>query len=132
MKAGSYKYKSVDEYIGYYPENIKAILEKLRKAIKQAAPKAEEVISYNMPAFKQNGMLIFYAVNKKHIGLYPTASGITVFKEELADYETSKGAIRFPIDKALPLTLIKNIVKYKVQENAEKAKVKADLKNVNK
>ena len=106
------------------PKNVRSILEGLKKTIKQAAPQAEEVISYNMPAFKFNGMLVWYAAYKEHIGFYPTASPIKVFKDELAGYKTSKGAIQFPIEKAIPTTLIKNIVKFRINENLEKAKRK--------
>src|SRR4051812_40707442 len=122
MKAESYKYKTVDEYLSTFPESVKSTLEKLRKTIKQAAPKAEEVISYNMPAFKLNGMLVYYAAYQNHIGFYPTRSGVSVFKDELANYETSKGTVKFPIDKALPLGLVKEIVKFRVEENNEKVR----------
>ena len=99
----------------------KEILIKLRKAIQQAAPKAEELISYNMPAFKLNGMLVYYAAYKEHIGFYPGAVIQTAFKDDLAGYETSKGTIKFPIGKSLPLGLIKEIVKYRAKQNMEKA-----------
>lgn len=123
MKSTSMKFKTVDEYIATFPENIQVILETMRSTIKQAAPKAEEVISYNMPAFKFHGMLVFYAAYKKHIGFYPT-SIIRFFKDDLVAYKTSKGAVQFPIDKVLPIRLIKNIVKCKVRTNLEKAKAK--------
>lgn len=102
----------------------KTLAEELRATIKQAAPKAEEVISYNMPAYKQDGVLVYYAVNQKHIGFYPTSSPIEVFKEELKDYVTSKGAIQFPMEKSIPKTLVKKIVKFRLNENLEKAKAK--------
>ena len=120
----SAKFKTVDQYLSGLPENVRDILEGLKKTIKQVAPQAEEVISYNIPAFKLNGMLVWYAAYKEHIGFYPTSSPIKVFKDELAGYKTSKGAIQFPIDKAIPTTLIKKIVKYRVNENLEKAKMK--------
>jgi uncharacterized protein YdhG (YjbR/CyaY superfamily) len=97
----------------------------LRKTIKEAAPQAEELISYNIPAFKQNGVLVYYAAYKNHIGFYPTSSPMKVFKKELANYKTSKGAIQFPIEKAIPKTLVSRIVKYRVKENLEKAMIKA-------
>lgn len=128
MKAGT-KFKTVDEYFSILPEKTKSILEKLRKAIRQAAPQAEEVISYNMPAFKLQGALVYYAAYKAHIGFYPAGyAAIKAFEKELAPYETSKGTIRFPIDKALPLGLIKNIVKYRVRQNLEKASLKTKKK----
>jgi uncharacterized protein YdhG (YjbR/CyaY superfamily) len=111
------KVKSVDEYIHSFPIDIENKLEKIRQTIKKAAPKAEEVISYQMPAFKLNGMLVWYSAFKNHIGFYPTARAIEIFKKELNKYETSKGTIKFPNDKKIPLTLISKITKYRVKEN---------------
>jgi uncharacterized protein YdhG (YjbR/CyaY superfamily) len=110
------KYKNIDDYIGSFPHNIKVKLQKLREIIKQAAPEAEEVISYNMPAFKQKGILAYFAAYAGHIGFYPTSSGIAAFKDELKKYETSKGTIRFPHDKDIPGKLVTKIVKFKVKE----------------
>ena len=123
MKATTYS--NVEEYISGFPAKTKALLKEMRKLIKETAPGAEEVISYNMPAFKLNGMLVYYAGNKAHIGFYPTSSPIRVFKDELSGYKTSKGAIQFPIEKGLPASLIKKIVKYRIKENMEKQKLKA-------
>jgi len=120
----SRKFKTVDEYFSVFPADTPKMLEQLRTTIKQVAPKAEEVISYNMPAFKQNGMLVYYAAYKNHIGFYPTSSPMKAFKKELAGYKTSKGAIQFPIDKTIPKTLVKNIVKFRAKENAEKTSLK--------
>ena len=120
MKASSTKFKTVDEYLSALPENAKAILKEFRKTIKQAAPQAEELISYNMPAFKLHGILVYYAAYDRHIGFYPTSSPMKVFKDELADYKTSKGAIQFPIEKTIPAALVKKIVKFRVNENLEK------------
>ena len=122
------KFKTVDEYLSALPANTKEILKELRKTIKQAAPQAEELISYNMPAFKLNGMLVYYAAYKDHIGFYPTPSGIEAFKKELSDYEGAKGSIKFPIDKPLPLGLITKIVKFRLKENLEKAETKVKKK----
>lgn len=127
MKAGK-KFKTVDEYISSIPTGPKEKLEGLRNAIKQAAPKAEEVISYNIPAFKFHGMVTFYAAYKTHIGFYPTASAISLFKKELEKYELAKGTVRFPLDKPLPLALIKKIVKFKMSENLVKAELKLKTK----
>ena len=125
MKATSNtKFKTVDEYLSAVPANAKSILEKLRKTIKQAAPQAEELISYNMPAFKLNGMLVYYAAYKDHIGFYPTPSGIEAFKKELSDYEGAKGSVKFPIVRPVPFDLISKIVKFRVGENLEKAGAK--------
>jgi uncharacterized protein YdhG (YjbR/CyaY superfamily) len=115
------KPNSTDEYIQSFPPKTQVILEALREKIKEAAPGAEEVISYQMPAFRLNGIVVYFGGHKDHIGLYPTASGVEVFKKELADYKYSKGAIQFPIDKPMPYDLITRIVKYRVKENLEKA-----------
>jgi uncharacterized protein YdhG (YjbR/CyaY superfamily) len=81
-----------------------------------------------MPAYKYKGMLVYFAGYKNHIGLYPTASGVKVFEKELAKYKTSKGAIQFPLDKSLPLPLIKKIIKYRVKENEKKEELKLKKK----
>ena len=117
MKAAAHKFTTVEEYFSAFPANAKRLLKQMRKTILEAAPKAEEVISYNMPAFRLNGALVFYAAYKGHIGFYPTASGIQNFKKELSGYQVSKGAVRFPIDQPLPLALISKIVKFRVREN---------------
>ncbi len=118
MEKRNEKYKDIDDYNGSQPANIQEILEQLRQAIKQAAPNAKETISYGMPAFRQNNTLVYYALNKEHIGFYPTPGPIIQFKKELEKYKTSKGAIQFPIDKPLPLTLIDKIVKFRIEEDA--------------
>ena len=116
--------KTIDDYLAVCPADIRKILIGLRETIKKAAPKAEEKISYQMPAFFQKGDLVYFAALKNHIGFYPTPSGIEAFKEELSDYVTSKGAVRFPYEKPLPLKLISDIVKFRVIENLEKEDVK--------
>lgn len=118
------KAKDVDGFIATYPKNIQVLLKELRATIKKAAPKAEEVISYNIPAYKQYGMLVYFAAYKNHIGFYPTPSGVSEFKKELAAYKVSTGAIQFPYDKPLPLSLITKIVKFRVMENTVKEKSK--------
>ncbi|MBS1667372.1 MAG: DUF1801 domain-containing protein [Bacteroidetes bacterium] len=120
--------KDIDSYIAEQPEEVQPILEKLRQTIKKAAPKAEEVISYRMPAFKYHGILVYFAANKNHIGFYPTGSGIEAFKEELEEYAGGKGTAKFPIGKALPWKLIAQIVKYRVAQNLEKTKPKKSAK----
>jgi uncharacterized protein YdhG (YjbR/CyaY superfamily) len=114
------KYASVEDYIAALPAEARGKLQSLRKIIRQSAPEAEEVISYNMPAFKWNGMLVWYGAHSKHIGLYPRGSAIEAFKDELAGYKTSKGAIQFPIEKPIPTALVKKIVKFRLEENARK------------
>ena len=117
------KPSTTDEYIAAFPEKTKEMREQLRDTIKKAAPKAEEVISYGMPAFKQNGMLVYFAAFRNHIGFYPTASGIKEFKKELFMYKGAKGSVQFPLDKPLPLSVVKKIVKFRVAENQQKATV---------
>jgi uncharacterized protein YdhG (YjbR/CyaY superfamily) len=124
MKAASIKFKTVDEYISMFPASSKKLLQQVRKTIHQAAPEAEDVISYNMPALKLNSILVYYAAYEKHIGFYPTSSGIETFKDQLGDYKFSKGAIQFPIDKPIPLDLITKIVKFRLKQNLEKEKAK--------
>jgi uncharacterized protein YdhG (YjbR/CyaY superfamily) len=128
MKGEKAGFGSIDEYIATFPEETQKILQELRATIKAAAPDAEEKISYQMPAFALKGNLVYFAALKNHIGFYPTSSGITAFKDELSKYESSKGAVRFPLDKPLPLKLIKKIVKFRVAENLKNAELKANKK----
>jgi len=116
--------KNTDEYIKQFPPKQQVALEQIRKAIKAAAPGAEEVISYNMPAYKYNGMLVYFAGYEHHIGFYPTPSGIEAFKKELAVYKNAKGSVQFPLDKPMPLALVKKMVQFRVKENSEKIKSK--------
>lgn len=122
------KFTTIDEYHATFPEATRALLDAMRKAIKQAAPKAEEVISYNMPAFKTTEVLVYYAAAKKHIGFYPTPGPIKAFADKLKGYETSKGAIQFPIDQKIPVTLVKEIVKLRIAEATARAVLKAEKK----
>ena len=124
MKTNSKEVKSIDDYINQFSDETKSKLELIRKAIQSAAPKSVEIISYGMPAFRQNKTLVYFAAYKNHIGFYPTASPIKVFSKELKNYKTSKGAIQFPLDKKLPLTLISKIIKYRVKEVEETFKTK--------
>lgn len=111
---------SIDEYIARFPEDIQTRLEALRQAIKKAAPDAQESINYGMPAFKLGKILVYFAAAKKHIGFYPTGSGMSAFKDKAGDYPTSKGTIQFPHDRPLPLDLVTEIVKYRVAEVSRK------------
>ena len=112
--------QNIDEYIASYPEDVQEILEKIRLTIREAAPDAEETINYQIPTFTLKGNLVHFAAFKKHIGFYPAPSGIEAFQKELANYERSKGAVRFPIDHPLPLDLIKKIVEFRANENRQK------------
>jgi uncharacterized protein YdhG (YjbR/CyaY superfamily) len=110
----------VDLYIEQFPLATQKQLNKLRAIIKAAAPSAQEMISYKMPAYKLNGMLVYFAGYKAHIGFYPTASGIQHFLPKIQDYKHSKGAVQFPIDKPLPKALIEEIVAFRIKENNSK------------
>jgi uncharacterized protein YdhG (YjbR/CyaY superfamily) len=118
------KAANVDEYISGFPADTQRKLEQMRATIKKAAPGAEEIISYGMPAYKLNGIVAYFAAYAKHIGFYPTAAGIDAFKKELSVYKGAKGSVQFPLDKALPLGLITKIVKFRVTSNREKIKKK--------
>lgn len=115
--------ETVDEYLKAISPDIRKKLLQLRQTIKKAAPLAEETISYQMPAYKQFGMLVYFAAWKNHIGFYP-AGAIKEFEKELSAYEVSKGTIKFPNDKPLPLGLIKKIVKFRLMQNEAKKKLK--------
>lgn len=108
---------SIDEYIALFPDDIQRTLQGLRATVRAAAPDAQEKISYGIPTFALNGNLVHFAAFEKHIGFYPTSSGILAFKRELASYELAKGTVRFPIGRPLPLKLISRIVRFRVAEN---------------
>jgi uncharacterized protein YdhG (YjbR/CyaY superfamily) len=121
------EFNKVDKYIASQPEHVRPTLELLRKTIKKAAPKAEELISYRIPAFRFHGMLIWYAAFNNHYGIYGFPKTLEIFKDKLKPYELSKGTIRFPIDKPLPLNLITEIIKYRVNENVKKKFLKEKM-----
>ena len=129
MQLISTKFRTVDEYLAGFPAATRRILQEVRQTIKKAAPQAEEVISYNMPAFKLHGVLVYYAGYQKHIGFYPTPSAIKAFQKELAQYESSKGAVQFPIDEPMPVELITKIVQFRVRENLAKEKAGKQTKS---
>jgi uncharacterized protein YdhG (YjbR/CyaY superfamily) len=113
--------QGVDEYLTRVPEPARSTLQKTRAAIRSAAPaEATEVISYGMPAFKYKGVLVWFAAFAKHCSLFPTASVIEAFKDELKGFSTSKGTIHFPADKPLPPALIKKLVKARVAQQESK------------
>ena len=116
------KFKRVEEYLSALPADIRSKMEDLRSVIKQAAPEATEVISYNMPAFRFHGILLYYAAHTEHIGFYPANTHvIEQFRDDLKGYQTSKGTIKFPMDKPIPVSLVKRIVKFRVKQNLEKS-----------
>ena len=112
--------RTIDEYIATFPESIQEILQEIRRTIKESAPQAQEAISYRIPTFQLNGNLVHFAAFKDHIGFFPTSSGVDAFQKELSGYETSKGTIRFPLDKPIPFDLIRKMVKFRVKENLER------------
>jgi uncharacterized protein YdhG (YjbR/CyaY superfamily) len=113
--------KSVDEYIAGVPEPARSTLIKMRAAIRSAVPsEATETISYRIPAFKHQGVLVWFAAFSNHCSLFPTASVIEVFKSELKGFSTSKGTIHFPTDEPLPTALVKKLVKARVAQNESK------------
>ena len=122
MKTEAKKFNSVEEYISTFPEKTALLLETLRKVIKEEASEAEEVISYNMPAYKWNGILVYFAGYSRHIGFYPTGSGIEAFQKELSGYKWSKGAVQFPLDQTLPLDLVRKMVRFRIAQNKKAGK----------
>jgi len=113
-------FKDIDQYIATQIPEIQTLLGQMRQTIKEAAPEAEEVISYNMPAFKYHGMLVYFAAYKNHIGFYATPTGHSEFKEELSVYKQGKGSVQFPFTHPLPLDLISRMVQFRVKENLKK------------
>jgi len=124
MKSHSASPKNIDEYIAAFPRDVQEILKQIRAAVKKVAPDAEETIKYQIPTFVLNGNLLHFAAFKNHIGFYPTPSGIEAFKHELAAYKGAKGSVQFPIDKPIPLSLIKRIVKFRVDKARAKSPVR--------
>ena len=122
MKSTQSAPKTIEEYIAAFPHEKQALLNAIAQSIRAAAPGAQERISYGMPAFFLDGILVYFAAWKTHIGLYPASSGVEHFMEELADYEFTKGTIKFPNDKPLPLDLIKRIVRFRLEENERKSR----------
>lgn len=122
------EFTTIDEYIAMFPAETQSLLAELRATIRAAAPEAQEKISYQMPTFAQAGNLVHFAAHKEHIGFYPAPSAIEAFRAELAPFESSKGAVRFPIDRPLPLDLIRRIVEFRVAENLRQAEQKAHKK----
>jgi len=110
-------FRTMEEYIRTFPENVQRILQSLRQAIKATAPEAVETISYQIPTFKLKGNLVHFAAFTNHIGFYPDPSAIEAFRDQLSPYSFSKGAIRFPIHEPIPLDLVKKMVAYRVKQH---------------
>jgi uncharacterized protein YdhG (YjbR/CyaY superfamily) len=120
------KAKDIDDYISQFPADVQAIPEKVRETIRHAAPEAKETISYMMPAFKQHGMLVYFAAWNKHIGLYPPISGAKALEKAIARYQRPKGNLQFPLDQPIPYDLIERAAKLRVKQDlAEAAKRKS-------
>lgn len=113
---------SIEEYVALFPPNVQAILREIRRVIKEAAPEAEEKVSYRMPTFYLNGNLVHFAAHTNHIGFYPTPSGIEAFKDELSSYKWAKGSVQFPLDRPMPFDVIKRIVEFRVKESSIKGR----------
>lgn len=111
---------NIDEYIAAFPEDVQQRLQAMRETIRNAAPQAEETISYGVPCFRQKKNLVQFGAAKNHIGFYPTPGAIEHFQKELAPYATSKGAVQFPFDKPLPLELVSAIVKFRIEQVSKK------------
>ena len=114
--------KTVDEYIAAFPPRVQAILKKVRATIRKAAPEAKETISYRIPAFTLDGVLVYYAAFKNHIGLYPPIRGDARLEKAVAPYAGEKGNLRFPLDEAIPYALIERIVKHRVKQSRERGR----------
>ncbi len=112
--------KTVDEYIAACPPDAQPILNQIRAVIREAAPGAVEKISYKMPSFYQNGNLVWFGLHTRHIGFYPTGEGIEAFKDQLASFKISKGAVQFPLDQPIPYDLIRKMVEHRVAQNQKK------------
>jgi uncharacterized protein YdhG (YjbR/CyaY superfamily) len=113
--------RTIDKYIAEFPPETRRVLEELRALIRSAAPGATETISYAIPTFDLNGHLVHFAGYARHVGFYPTSTGIQAFQHEIASYKSSKGSVQFPLDQPLPADLIHRIVRFRVEENTCKA-----------
>ena len=128
MKTNQSTPNSIDEYIAGFPPDVREILQQIRSTIRQAAPDAQETISYQMPTFRLKGNLVHFAAFKEHIGFYPTPTGTERFQKELSLYKGGKGSIRFPLDQPIPFDLIGEIVRFRVEENLRNAEAKGKKK----
>ncbi len=108
--------KDFADYAAGFPPNVRKILQSVRSAIKKAAPDAEEIISYGMPAFRQGTILVWFGAHAKHIGLYPKTAAMSAFKRELSAYKHAKGSVQFPLDEPMPLDLVARIVRFRLKD----------------
>lgn len=124
MKTNATTPKDIDEYIARFPRDVQEKLEQIRKTVREAAPDAEEAISYQIPTFTLHGNLVHFAAFKEHIGFYPAPRGNEQFRQELSAYEGGKGTVRFPLDKPIPFDLVSKMVKFRVEEDVKRAEAK--------
>jgi uncharacterized protein YdhG (YjbR/CyaY superfamily) len=124
MKTSQAAPTSVDEYIAGFSPEVQGVLHRIRQVVRKAAPEAQEVISYRMPALKQNDILVYFAAFKSHIGLYPPVTGDTSIQKAIAPYAGEKGNLRFPLDEPIPYDLIARITELRVKQDLAKAAVK--------
>jgi uncharacterized protein YdhG (YjbR/CyaY superfamily) len=122
MPTGRARPKNIDEYIASFSPDIQAILEKIKLTIRQAAPNAQETISYGIPAFTLDGILVYFAAFKKHIGFYPPVRGDAKLEKLISPYAGEKGNLRFPLHQPIPYDLIERIVKLRVKQNISKTR----------
>ena len=115
---------NIDDYIDAFPPKVQVILERIRRTVRKAAPEAEEIISYRMPAFRQNGILVYFAAFRKHIGLFPPVSGDKTIEKAISVYAGPKGNLQFPLDQPIPYELIGRIVELRMKQSLAKAKGK--------
>ncbi|HWT75203.1 MAG TPA: DUF1801 domain-containing protein [Mobilitalea sp.] len=128
MEENNNNFNNIDEYIALYPQEVQDKLQALRKVIREAAPEAEEKISWRMPTFAYHGNLVHFAAFKNHIGLYPGVNGIEHFEHRFSEYKSSKGAVQFPLNKPIPFDLVREIVLFKVEENKKDTEIKDQKK----
>jgi uncharacterized protein YdhG (YjbR/CyaY superfamily) len=114
--------KNIDDYVDRFPKHVRQLLQKMRRTIQAAAPQAKETISYRMPAFTLDRILVYFAAHRSHIGFYPGAGAIAAFRKQLSAYKGAKGSVQFPFAEPLPLTLVRRIVKFRVKQNLSKQK----------
>jgi uncharacterized protein YdhG (YjbR/CyaY superfamily) len=129
MKASTPAATNIDDYIDGFPPKVQVILERIRRIIRKEAPDAEEIISYRMPAFRQNGILVYFAAFKKHIGLFPPVSGDKAIEKAISVYAGPKGNLQFPLDQPIPYELIGQIAKLRVSQSLAKAAAKGKKKD---
>ena len=125
MKKNACMARDVDQYIAAFPAEVQRLLQQIRATIIKAAPEATEVLSYQIPAYRYHGILVYFAAYKTHIGFYPMTSDTALFKDELAEFNKSKGAVQFPFEQDMPLQLISRIVTFRMKENLMKEMLKA-------